>query len=933
MPSLEERIRTALAPQYAIEEEIASGGMGIVYRARDVTLERRVAVKVLRPELCTAVAARRFLREARTLARLSHPNIIHVYQAGEVDGLLYYVMDFVEGDTLAARLERGPLEPSAFLGLARDLFQALVAAHNQGVVHRDLKPSNIMLVQKQALLGDFGIAQVRADAETGLTAPGQMIGTLGYMAPEQLAGGEVTIQSDIYSAGIVLYEACTGRRWEVMQAPDAANWDGVPASFVVALRRALALSPEERWATIADFQRAAFRRTSIARRLAIAVPVVAALGIVAALWRGPRPGTQPPGLATTLIAIGPFETQSGQMRALSDTLARALVQALGGHPDFTAVPGDSAVFRTRHPVFSLRGTIEPSVDGLWLNARLEARDNPARPVFGGPLTGGWQRAADSLRNAVENELWAGKLAADGYLPRDALPTSREGRLRWQQAERLYAQGMWQQADSAYRGAEAVDSSCLLCSYRIADIDRWLDRTHDPGRTRWLHQHLSRFPEHYRSVFLAMESPWPARYDSLAAVTRRYQDFAIGWYLLGDEWLHRGPLHGREQRQALLPLERAIQLKPGFAPAWLHLAWGMTYAGDSANSTIAVDSLLRIGATSGILHLLVKLGHAWRFGLSPELVTEAVLRDPRVSAHPDLGLGARLMMTFDAPDGAVYLGRRLATISSRLDLRLPGRVAQLVGYTVLGKLDSARAVMDAVRDFGAGPDFELFLAEYEGALALLHPLETPAARRQALQRLSRIEGSSAFGHEARARAVWMEALLHRAEGREGEARRLASLLSRDSLGVALAATLTGVEEASRGRFDRALELTAGLARRTAAHLPDPVVRAVLRLYRGRWREQAGDLAGAADELMWYQGQDFSGFPFDSPSPAEIDWAFGTVARWERGRVLERAGNPGRSVCEEYRAVRRLWGRADPPYRVLADSAGARLESLSCLTKPL
>lgn len=156
-----ERLRKTLGPDYEVERELAGGGMGIVFVGRQRRLNRRVAIKVLRPELATAVALERFLAEGRALGALDHPNIVKVYHAGEEEGLLYFVMEFVEGETLAARLERGPLPPEEVFRLAGDLLAALGAAHARNIIHRDVKPANIFLKPGRAVLGDFGIAHWR----------------------------------------------------------------------------------------------------------------------------------------------------------------------------------------------------------------------------------------------------------------------------------------------------------------------------------------------------------------------------------------------------------------------------------------------------------------------------------------------------------------------------------------------------------------------------------------------------------------------------------------------------------------------------------------------------------------------------------------------------------------------------------------------------
>src|SRR5918994_4705769 len=247
MPSLLERLREALAPDYTVERPIASGGMGTVFLGRDERLLRPVAIKTLREELATAVAIERFIHEAQHLAGLNHPNIVGVHDAGEKDGLVYYIMDYVGGETLDARIARGPLSPTETVSIGREILAALELAHQKGVVHRDIKPSNIFLVGGRAMLADFGIAHSFHLSSTALTQPGQLVGTVQYMAPEQLRGEAVTTRTDLYAVGLVLFEACTGRRWPALTALEGADWNGVPFRLQRALRKALQPDPHDRW--------------------------------------------------------------------------------------------------------------------------------------------------------------------------------------------------------------------------------------------------------------------------------------------------------------------------------------------------------------------------------------------------------------------------------------------------------------------------------------------------------------------------------------------------------------------------------------------------------------------------------------------------------------------------------------------------------------
>lgn len=283
MSILLERVRRALAPGLHVEGELGAGGMGVVFAARDVALDRDVAVKVLRPEHATATAAERFLREARLLARVRHRNVIEVHQAGEAEGLFYFVMDRATGPSLGERLRSGPLDREEALGVGRDLLAALGAVHAEGVIHRDLKPANVFLEPGRAVLADFGIA--RTSSEGGaepLTRPGASPGTPDYMAPEQFRGEPATVRADLYAAGMVIYECLTGRRWPALTDPATADWQGVPARVVPVLRQALTLAPGGRWPDAESFAKALSSPPGAGRRAGMAV--LAMLAVVAVWW-------------------------------------------------------------------------------------------------------------------------------------------------------------------------------------------------------------------------------------------------------------------------------------------------------------------------------------------------------------------------------------------------------------------------------------------------------------------------------------------------------------------------------------------------------------------------------------------------------------------------------------------------------------------------
>ena len=264
------RLRIVLAARYHLERQIGMGGMATVYLARDVRHERKVAIKVLRPELAARLGRERFVQEIKVTANLQHPNILPLYDSGAVDEFLYYVMPYVEGESLRAKIHRDrQLSVEETIDIARAVAAALDYAHEHGIVHRDIKPENVLLQRGQALVADFGIAlAVSAAGGTRLTETGLTIGTPHYMSPEQAAGDRVLdARSDIYSMGAMAYEMLTGdppHNASTAQAviakilsdppsPISRSRTLVPANVDAAVQRALAKSPADRFVRAAHF--------------------------------------------------------------------------------------------------------------------------------------------------------------------------------------------------------------------------------------------------------------------------------------------------------------------------------------------------------------------------------------------------------------------------------------------------------------------------------------------------------------------------------------------------------------------------------------------------------------------------------------------------------------------------------------------------------
>jgi serine/threonine-protein kinase len=302
MSDVLDRLTTSLSDRYAIERQLGVGGMAAVYLARDLKHDRNVALKVVHPELAAAIGTERFLNEIRVTANLHHPHIVQLYDSGEADGLLYYVMPVVEGESLRDKLNReGQLSIDESVAIACAVAEALDYAHRRDVIHRDIKPENILLQEGTPLLADFGIAiAVSRAAGERITETGLSLGTPSYMSPEQATGArDVDARSDIYALGSVLYEMLAGDppflgsnvqaviAKVVGERPVKLRTirDTVPGHIEAAVDRALAKVPADRFGTAKDFAWALTDTTSALPQSARRKPVLgrALVGVAAAL--------------------------------------------------------------------------------------------------------------------------------------------------------------------------------------------------------------------------------------------------------------------------------------------------------------------------------------------------------------------------------------------------------------------------------------------------------------------------------------------------------------------------------------------------------------------------------------------------------------------------------------------------------------------------
>ena len=406
MNDLLARLTSALADRYAVVRTLGEGGMALVYLATDIRHGRQVALKVLKPELAASLGHERFLREITVTAQLSHPRIVPLLDSGEAEGLLFYVMPFVEGESLRDRLTReGALPLDEALDIARAIATALSYAHGHGVIHRDIKPENVLLSAGEAVVADFGVARAITEAAGAtLTATGLAVGTPAYMSPEQAsADSHVDARSDVYAVGCVLYEmlageppftgpsvaAITARKLSEAVPPLRTIRDSVPPAIEAVVHKALARAPADRYATAQQLidalgiARTPFPGSAVAPAVAarpidrwkLFVAAVGVLGVIALLlwapWRSGRAGAEAGGTQVYRLAIpiAPLAVSdhgpSSQIALSPDGARVAYVSGDGGTGQLyvRSLSGSEAV-----PVSGAKNAQGPffSPDGDWL---------------------------------------------------------------------------------------------------------------------------------------------------------------------------------------------------------------------------------------------------------------------------------------------------------------------------------------------------------------------------------------------------------------------------------------------------------------------------------------------------------------------------------------------------------------------------------------
>ena len=670
-----DRLAAALADRYLLERELGQGGMATVYLAQDLKHDRQVAIKVLRPELAASLGGERFTREIKVAAALQHPHILPLHDSGEAfvehpgqdDGprsFLFYVMPYVEGESLRDRLTReGELPIADAARILAEVCDALAAAHAKGIVHRDIKPDNVMLSGRHALVMDFGVAKALSEATGahGVTSAGVALGTPNYMAPEQVvADPAIDHRVDIYALGVMGYELLVGSppfagrtaqevlAAHVTQTPPSitARRPAVPEAFADVLMRCLEKRPADRWQSAEELLPHLSMLATPGTGMTPTATRQAAAALTAGRWRWIAAGVATIAVATAaffglretgstpksdldpnLIAVFPFRVEGGDLltsngmvdllaayftgeggpRAIDPRSAIAAWQRKNGDGDAAA---DAAARRLGAGQYLLGGVVQTGRT-LHLTARvsyLGVTEGEQLKVEG---------SVDSL-TALLDEL-VGKLLAGnvGLTGRRAtyLPHSLEAIRAYVDGRAAIRRSAWDQALSDFAQAIAIDSNFTLAELGFIEAAGWTTAKPVEGLPRikdlaW--EARSRLAPRDRAMLVGYTGgAGPAPYNGAdwleawqAAVTQ-YPDLAEAWNWLGEAYVHVGdPLSPVSNIEAAKQaFGRAMELDPGISSPMIHTIEIAARAQDSLETDRLLDRYRAVDSTRSYLDLL------------------------------------------------------------------------------------------------------------------------------------------------------------------------------------------------------------------------------------------------------------------------------------------------------------------------------------------
>jgi tRNA A-37 threonylcarbamoyl transferase component Bud32/tetratricopeptide (TPR) repeat protein len=954
-------LASTLAGRYAIERELGAGGMATVYLAQDLKHRRRVALKVLRPELAAALGRERFLREVTTTANLRHPHILPLFDSGEAGEFLFYVMPVVEGESLRDRLAREkqlPLEDA--LQIAREVADALHYAHTHGVIHRDIKPANILLDNGHAVVADFGIARaVTAAGSEALTETGLGLGTPLYMSPEQGAGEHLDGRSDQYALGCVLYEMLageppfTGRTAQAILArrltdpvpPLRTVRESVPVHVEQVINRALSKAPADRFATARQFAEALAEpgaRVAQApgpksgahpgRRwtwVAAAAGVLAVvLGVALIRFRRSPSARLDPGL----MAVFPFRLigTDSSYNALREGMVDFLEVKFSGAGGARVVPARTAVAAWRRTVGpqgedltqdEARGVARRLGAGAVVLGTIVA--TPGRLILNGSLLdaeAGRVRAEakvegtpDSLHSLVDR--FAAQLVALGAGERaDRLAsltsTSLPALYAYLAGKAAYRAGQYDTAVRHFGRALELDSTFARAALGYWQSVVWTENTGggDTRAFRLARAHRDRLGPGEQVFLRALEGPrYPEppqsgeRIQAWEDAVRQVPDDPDLWIQLGDAYVHDGPLAGVQEplRHAAEALNRALAL-------------------DSTLNVEPVIHLLQIAGlerdTATVRRLINRIPEKGSQSARLRLQAGEILGDSAMltAARPEFdSTGSLIAIMGEAQSFAIGIQEAERSAARYLERSRPGpsQVWEVVNvflfYQELGRPAAAAAALAQLGPKEAMPTFPRLAV-------IVHALYGYGDTTAAAEALARVApfADGPMVRDPKEREWQYEAICVVGWWRLAHAETRTTRAAIARLGAGHAAGCSVLLEALRAAAERRPDADAAFARldtllRRGGGRPGWVVEVA------RWRNAQGDVPGALRATQRCAGYQQS-------------WNLSYCLR-ERGRLAALVGDRGDAI-KAYSHYLALRYNPEPSVKPEVDRVRAQLAQL-------
>jgi len=810
-----ERLKSALADHYAIKSEIGSGGMATVYLAEDVKHHRQVAVKVLRSDIAQSLGAERFIREIEIAAQLQHPHILPLLDSGEADGFLYYVMPFVDGESLRDKLDREhELPVHEAVKILREVVDALAKAHGRGVVHRDIKPDNVMLSDGHAVVMDFGVAKAVSEAtgRQNITTAGVALGTPTYMAPEQaVADPHVDHRADLYAVGVMAYEMLAGRppfeggtpqavlSAHVTQTPEpvTSHREAVPPLLSSVVMRCLEKKAADRWQSAADLRTELEKLSTpsggtapisaatapVRRRssMMIALVAVAVIVVAGALWVG-RGGSSTVVVSAQRMAVIPFAptVDDSALFRLGRDMVVLLSRNLDGVGDITMVDASTVLSRVTDQGRGLsldeaaevtramgassfvHGRFVRTGNQIILDVTLN-ESNGGRELGRASVTAGEDDVValtDSVTWALLASVWR-DAEADAPTPSLGAVTTRSlPALRaFLDGEAAVNRGEWFRAPDLFRTAFEADSSFVLAYFRHWEARSWMSNPTDSEIVEYVREHRGELPERERLLVDARFTPnLEARLEIGRELTDRFPDYWPGWMEYGDRIVHFAPYIGYNAAEARQPFERVLEINPAYLPAWEHLAYTSMAEWDITGALAALDTLESL-ATGDDTYYGPEFFLSSRRSLEGQAGTLQFtaaeidsLANWGINFGREIGDPFAIGATAQSGEQLIQIMDRALELSSRPDENRAARIVQATASASIGAWSDALDRMDQV--LAIDPSVETRLTAYRLA-ALGRWVEGVSQGDVVTRRPEDLMADTTMSMDVRAELVWWD----------------------------------------------------------------------------------------------------------------------------------------------------------------------------------